>query len=372
MSTTDTAPPPARRGAGPRPTAPNRASAPPTRRALGYVVALTALLAVSAVLAVGVGTVTIPWSDTLRYLDAYVTGGTIPADEVTRYRIIVDTRLPRVLLAIVVGVGLSMVGVAVQAMVRNALADPFVLGISSGAAVGATSVILFGAFAAFGAAAISFAAFLGALAATVLVYLTARTAQGLSPLRLVLTGTAMAYGFSAVTTVMVFVSPRGEDAKSVMFWLLGSLAPATWSALPIVAAVVLAGGLLLALWGTKLNALVMGDDVASGLGLDAARFRVYLYVVCAAMTGTMVAVVGAIGFVGLVIPHVTRMLVGADHTRVLMVAPLLGALFMVWADVLSRVAVAPSELPIGAITAFVGVPTFIALMRVRRYVFGGA
>ncbi len=361
----DTAPSARRRGGV------TRGFTAPAMRTAAWVAALTVVLAASAVAAVGMGTVPISWSETLHYLHAFVTGDIITADEVTRYRIIADTRLPRVLLAIVVGAGLSMVGVAVQAMVRNALADPFVLGISSGAAVGATSVILFGTLAVLGAAAVSLAAFAGALVATVLVYVAARTREGLSPLRLVLTGTAMAYGFSAVTTVMIFVSPRGEDAKSVMFWLLGSLASARWSSLPIAAAVTVCGGLLLAVWSPKLNALVMGDDVASGLGLHAQRFRVYLFVVCAAMTGTLVAIVGAIGFVGLVVPHVTRMLVGADHTRVLAVAPVLGAVFMVWADVLSRTVVAPAELPIGAITAFVGVPTFILLMRARRYTFGG-
>ncbi len=369
MDSTDIAAPVAA-GRDPAP-APGRRRHPARRAALWAAVLAASLLA-SGVIAVGVGTVPIPWHDTVHYLSAFLTGGTIDAADATRYRIVADTRLPRVLLAMVVGAGLSLVGVAVQAMVRNALADPFVLGISSGAAVGASSVILFGAFAVLGAAAVSFAAFAGALVATVLVYAAARTAQGLSPLRLVLTGTAMAYGFSAITTVMIFVSPRGEDAKSVMFWLLGSLAPAQWSSLPVVACVTAAGGLLLALWSTRLNALVMGDDVASGLGLDAARFRVHLFVVCAAMTGTIVAVVGAIGFVGLVVPHVTRMLVGADHRRVLLVAPLLAALFMVWADVFARVVVAPQELPIGAITAFVGVPLFVFLMRARRYVFGGA
>lgn len=351
-------------------TAPSRSRVAGPRSTALIALALLAAIVVSAVIAVGMGSVSIPWDDTLRFLRAEITGGSITADEATRYRIITRTRLPRVLLAIVAGAGLSMVGVAVQAMVRNALADPFILGISSGAAVGASSVILFGTFAMLGAAAISVAAFLGALAATVLVYVAARTPAGLSPLRLVLTGTAMAYGFSAVTTVMIFVSPRGEAAKSVMFWMLGSLAPARWSALPTVSIVVAVGIAVLLAWGTRLNALVMGDEVAAGLGLDAGRFRVWLFVVCAAMTGAIVAVVGAIGFVGLVVPHVTRMLVGADHRRVLVIAPLVGALFMIWADVLSRTVVAPQELPIGAITAFVGVPMFVLLMRTRRYTFG--
>ncbi|WP_432856515.1 FecCD family ABC transporter permease [Amycolatopsis sp. CA-161197] len=336
------------------------------------VVGLIVVLLLSIVLAVGIGTVAVPITHTWEFLRAGLFGGTIRADDVGQYRIIWDIRLPRVVLAVVVGAGLATVGVAIQAMVRNALAEPFVLGISSGASVGAAAVTLFGVFASLGIYALSAGAFLAALAATVIVYLVARTRQGLTPLRLVLTGTALSYGFFAVTTVLVFQAPNGEAARSALFWLLGSLAGANWGSLPIAAAVVVAGIVLLLALAGRLNALAMGDEAATTLGVDVAKLRAVLFVVCAAMTGVLVAVSGAIGFVGLILPHLVRLVVGADHRRVLAVAPLAGAVFLVWVDVAARVLAAPEELPIGVLTAAVGVPAFLLLMRRRAYVFGGA
>ncbi|MFI1183003.1 FecCD family ABC transporter permease [Streptomyces sp. NPDC020799] len=349
------------------------APAPPRRLPLPPLLAgLGAALLVSLVCAVGLGAAGVSWGETFRFLRAGLTGGTITQDEVSAYTIVWELRFPRALLAAVVGAGLSSVGVAVQAMVRNALADPFVLGISSGAAVGANAVLLFGALGSLGVWALSSAAFASALAAMLLVYLAARTPQGLTPLRLVLTGSAMYYGFSAVTTLMVFSADRGEAARSAMMWLLGSLAGATWASVPIAAAVVLAGlGYLL--WTARgLNALAMGDETAAALGVDPDRLRRKLFVVAAAVTGAVVAVSGAIGFVGLMVPHITRMLVGADHRRVLAAAPLLGAVLLVWVDIVSRLLLAPVELPVGVITAIIGVPCFVLLMRRRGYTFGGA
>jgi iron complex transport system permease protein len=327
--------------------------------------ALTAALVAVSVLALMLGTVHIPWRDTCHFLWAEFTGGTITSADVPNYRIVVDSRLPRVLLAALVGAGLSGVGLIVQAMVRNALADPYVLGISSGASVGATAVVLFGAFGALGVYALSTAAFTGALGATVLVYLMARSAAGLVPLRLVLTGTALSYGFSAATTVLVFMAPHGDAARSVMFWLLGSLTAASWEVVPLAALASLAGLLVIGLCARHLNALSMGDEVCAALGVNASRFRLVLFVVAAAMTGCFVSICGAVGFVGLIVPHVARILVGADHRRLIVVTPLLGAVFLVTADLLSRTAIPPQELPLGAITAAVGVPAFVLLMRRR-------
>ncbi|MFI0784967.1 FecCD family ABC transporter permease [Streptomyces lydicus] len=310
--------------------------------------ALCAVLLASLLCGVGLGAAGVSWAQVVRYLGAGLTGGGIAPDEVPAYTIVWELRFPRAVLAAVVGAGLSAIGVAVQALVRNALADPFVLGISSGAAVGANAVLLFGALGALGVWALSVSAFVSALLAMALVYAAARTAHGLTPLRLVLTGTAMYYGFSAVTTLMVFTADRGEAARSAMMWLLGSLGGAGWGSLPIAAVA-----------------------VAAALGVDAGRLRRELFVVAAAVTGAVVAVSGAIGFVGLMVPHVTRMLVGADHRRVLVVAPLLGAVLLVWVDLLSRLLLAPVELPVGVITAVIGVPCFVLLMRRRGYSFGG-
>lgn len=331
--------------------------------------ALLVLVAVS-VIALMLGTAHVPWREVCHIAWAEITGGTIATDDVPNYRIIVDSRLPRVLLAILIGSGLSAVGLVVQAMVRNALADPYVLGISSGASVGATSVVLFGAFGALGIYALSTAAFVGALAATLLVYLMARSVAGLVPLRLVLTGTALGYGFSAITTVLVFLAPHGDGARSVMFWLLGSLSAATWQMVPLAAVVTVVGLVIIAACARRLNALSMGDEVSAALGLDASKFRLLLFVVAAAMTGCFVSICGAVGFVGLVVPHVARMLVGADHRRLIVVVPVLGSVFLVSADLLARTLVPPQELPLGAITAAVGVPVFVLLMRRRGALMG--
>ncbi|MEU6117840.1 iron ABC transporter permease [Streptomyces sp. NPDC047117] len=361
MPAISTAPAPAAAG----PPALRRLPVPASAAVLGV------LLLVSLVCGVGLGSAGVSWGETLHFLTAGITGGTIGADETGGYTIVWEIRLPRAVLAAVVGAGLASVGVAVQAMVRNALADPFVLGVSSGAAVGANAVLLLGAFAALGVWALSVSAFLSALAAMALVYAAARTAYGLTPLRLVLSGTALSYGFSAITTLMVFRAERGEAARSAMMWLLGSLGGATWGSVPLAAVTVLAGTLCLGARAGQLNALAMGDETAAALGVRAGRLRTELFVVTAAVTAAVVAVSGAIGFVGLMVPHVVRMLVGADHRRVLVLAPLAGAVLLVWADIVSRLLLAPAELPVGVVTAVLGVPCFLLLMRRGGYAFGG-
>ena len=335
------------------------------------VAGLTVFLLASVIVAIAVGPSSVPLPDTLRYLGAALTGGRIGPDDVTDYAITWQVRAPRVLLAVVVGAGLSVVGVAVQAMVRNALADPFVLGISSGASVGASAVVSFGLFASLGVYALSAAAFAGALAAALLVYAASRTRLGMNPLRLVLTGVALSYGFQAIMSVLIFFSPNGDAARSVLYWLLGSLGAATWGSLPIAAVAVLVTTALLFYRARSLDVLAMGDETAASLGIDAASLRRGLFVLTAIATGALVAVSGAIGFVGLVMPHLVRIVVGPGHTRVLTIAPLAGAIFLVWVDLLSRTLVAPQELPLGVITALIGVPVFITLMRRRDYLFGG-
>ncbi|GAA1933071.1 iron ABC transporter permease [Streptomyces sodiiphilus] len=333
---------------------------------------LTAVLAVSLLCGVVLGSAGLTWPEALRLLTAGLTGGTLDPRDAAAYTIVWEIRFPRTVLAAVVGAGLATVGVAVQAMVRNALADPFTLGISSGAAVGANAVLLFGSFGALGVWALSGAAFCSAMLAMLLVYAAARTPHGLTPLRLVLTGTAMYYGFSSITTLMVFAADRGEAARSAMMWLLGSLGGATWASVPVAACAVLAGLAHLWLSARRLNALAMGDETAAALGVDPGRLRRELFVTAAAVTGTVVAVSGAIGFVGLMVPHAVRILVGADHRRVLVLAPLAGAVLLVWVDIGSRLLLAPAELPAGVLTAVIGVPCFLLLMRRRGYTFGGA
>jgi iron complex transport system permease protein len=322
----------------------------------------------SVVLAIGLGPAAVPPAGTARLLAAALFGGSIRPDEVPLYEIVWQLRTPRVLLAAVVGAGLAAVGVAVQALVRNPLADPFVLGVSSGASVGAVAVLVTGSLAALGVHALSVGAFLGALGATALVGLVAR---GGSPLRLVLTGIALAYAFQAAMALLVYLVPQGESTATVLFWSLGGFGGATWESLPVVAVVVVTGGVVLWRGARDLDVLALGDETAVGSGVDAAALRRRLFLLTSVMTGAMVAVSGAIGFVGLIVPHLVRMVAGASHSAVLVVAPLAGALLAVWVDLLARTVVAPRELPLGVVTALVGVPVFLALVRRRAYVFGG-
>ncbi|MGX6449614.1 FecCD family ABC transporter permease [Patulibacter sp. S7RM1-6] len=331
--------------------------------------ALTLLLAVSAVLSVGFGAEPLPPRVVLDVLDHRLLGG---AADPTWDAIVWDIRVPRTLLAVVVGAGLAVAGAGIQTLVRNPLADPYLLGVSSGASVGATAVITLGVFAGAGLWALSLGALAGALGASLLVFGIAMAQGGLTPLRLVLTGTVLSSAFSAFASFLVFRSADPQAAQSVLFWLLGSLSGAAWDQLlaPTLV-VVVAGGLLLAASGW-LDALVAGPETAAALGVPVRRLRQALFVLLAALVGVLVAVAGGIGFVGLVLPHVARLVVGPRHRRMLPVSALAGALFLVWVDVAARVAVRPTEMPLSVVTGLIGAPIFLLLLGRRTYRFGGA
>jgi iron complex transport system permease protein len=283
--------------------------------------------------------------------------------------IVWEIRLPRVLLAALVGATLATAGTVVQVLVRNALADPFLLGVSSGASVGATAVLLFGAFASLGAWAISAGSVLGALGAMGAVFLVSRQGRALSPTQLILCGVVLSALFESVTSFLIF---RGnpQATQAVLFWLLGSFGLATWPQLPIPAIVLAAAMAYLLSQSRSLNALALGPGAAAALGVDLHQLRRNLFIVTSLMAGVAVAVSGVIGFVGLVVPHIVRLMVGSEHRRVLPTGMLFGASFMVLSDLLARVIVAPQEMPIGVITAFIGAPLLIVLIRRRPYLYG--
>ncbi|SCW53455.1 iron complex transport system permease protein [Paenibacillus tianmuensis] len=283
--------------------------------------------------------------------------------------IVWDIRFPRVLLGAVVGGGLAVVGTAIQALTRNPLSDPYILGVSSGASAAATLVILFGAFQLFGQYALSVSAFIGSLTAIALVYMLARVGGTLSNTRLLLAGIAVSMMLSALTNFVVTMAPKEEGIRSAMFWMMGSLTGAKWSYLTFPSFIVVAGTLYLLLQYRSLNALLMGEETAVTLGVNMDRFRKVLVILTSLLTGVIVAVSGAIGFIGLMIPHLVRLMVGSDHRRVLPVSVLLGASFMIWADVFARLVIAPEELPVGIVTALCGGPFFIWLLRRSSYSF---
>ena len=331
--------------------------------------ALLVLLLLSVTFAVTIGPVYISPATVWKIIVSHVFGLAQGDWTTGQDNIVWLIRLPRVLLAGIVGAGLAVVGVAMQATVRNPLADPYILGTSSGASVGAVAVIMLG-YNFFDPYSLSITAFLGALASFFIVFLLAQTSGRVSPTRLILAGVATAYILSAITSLILFL---GDDQaiRTVLFWMLGTLAGAKWEFLTLPAAALALGVLVLILQSRSMNALLAGEETATSLGVDTQTFRKQLLVITALLTGVMVAVAGAIGFVGLMMPHIVRLVLGPEHRKVLPASALAGAIFLIWVDVGARTIVQPQELPLSVITALVGAPFFLWLLKWRRHAFGG-
>lgn len=330
------------------------------------VVVLISILLFSVTLSISNGPVQIPLGDVWR-IAAFKVGLIEQGDwSAAHENIVWLIRMPRTLLAIFVGGGLAVVGVTMQALVRNPLADPYLLGISSGAAVGAVFAIGLGLFAFAGIYAVSLAAFLGAMLAFVLVFTLAQQQGRVTPQRLILAGLAISYVFSGITSFVTLTSDNRDLAEQLLAWLLGSLARADWIDLTLPAFALLIGTAFLLTQSRSLNSLAMGDETAMTLGIELHQFRRVLFVVASLITGIMVAVSGAIGFVGLMIPHMVRLVIGVDHRRVLPISLLVGSIFLIWVDLLARTAFAPRELPVGVLTALLGGPFFLWLMYEKR------
>ncbi|GAA4362821.1 iron ABC transporter permease [Nocardioides caricicola] len=312
---------------------------------------------------VGTGAVPVPLGDVVATLARRVFGWGDGVDLATD-TIVWEYRFPRTLLAFVVGAGLSLAGVLMQALVRNPLADPYVLGVASGASAAATAAMTLG-IAALAGLGIPVVAFAGAAATMVAVLALGRRNGRIDPPRMLLAGVAVGYLMAAVTSYLQ-LRATPEELANVLFWILGSLAGTSWSDLPVATAVVLLAAVLVLYRATALDLLSLGDDAASSLGVDLPRFRLELVLVAALCTGVAVAVAGGIGFVGLMIPHVARLLVGPAHRRVVPLSLLLGGCYLVLVDILCRVVRAPAELPVGIVTALVGAPFLIWLLRRDR------
>lgn len=344
-----------------------RAAAPPGLRARRRAIVWGTVLAVgtvaSVIVGVGLGSAEISAETTVRVIWHHLTGNGPVTWTVAEDNIVWLLRLPRVLLGALVGATLSVAGVAIQALVRNILADPYLLGISSGASTGAAASILFGVGSGLGVAALTGSAFIGALGAIGLVFAMARVGGRMISARLVFAGIAVGFALTAATNFMIFVSDSQNGARAVLFWMLGSLAQAQWHSLPLLAVIAVVTTALLTAWARRLDAISIGDDTARVLGTDPTRFRAIAVFVTALAVAAAVAVSGMIGFVGLVVPHIARRLVGARHSVVLPCSALIGALLIVWADALARIAFAPRELPLGILTALIGTPLLIALVR---------
>lgn len=276
-----------------------------------------------------------------------------------REGIVWQLRLPRTLLAAICGAGLAVCGVVMQSLLRNPLADPFVLGISSGASTGAVLVAVLGVGG--GLISLSTGAFLGALVSFGLVLVLAAGAGG-GTAKVVLAGVAGTQLFSALTSFIVLSSADAERTRGILFWLLGSLAGATWTDVGTTAAVCVAGLALCRWYASALDAFTFGSSTAATLGVAVGRTRAVLLVITALMTAVMVSAAGAIGFIGLVLPHAARFLIGPRHSRLIPVTAVLGAILLVWVDALARTVFAPQEVPVGVVTALIGVPAFALLL----------
>jgi iron complex transport system permease protein len=271
-------------------------------------------------------------------------------------------RLPRVLMAALVGALLAICGTVLQAVTRNALAEPYLLGVSHGASAGAVIVVVLGIGG--GAVGLTGGAFTGALLSLGLVLLLLRR-RGLDSVRVVLTGVVVGYLFQAVMSLILMASADAETTRAITYWLLGSMASARWDAVIVCAVATIVG--LVVFWAnaSALDGLTFGADTATSLGIDVRTTRRTLLVITALLTAVAVASVGAIGFVGLIVPHAVRFLAGPLHRALLPFSALTGAIFLVWTDALARVAYAPREVPVGVFTALLGVPLFLLILRRR-------
>ncbi len=329
-----------------------------------FVLTSVGLLLVSLTLAISVGAVSVPLDTVWGILAHKVAPDLITPDwSKGRAAIVWEIRFPRALLAAMVGAGLAVVGAALQAVTRNPLADPHLLGISSGGAFGAILALLHtGLF--LGLLTVPLLAFVGALAATLIVLGVSRLADATSADRLVLAGVAVSFVIMAAANILIFLGdPRATH--TVVFWMLGGLGLAQWTHLAYPLAVLLLVGLWLWRHAADLNAMTIGDETASTLGIEVAKFRLAVFVAGAFITGVMVAFSGMIGFVGLMVPHIVRMMVGGDYTRVLPASALAGGVFLLWADIAARTLMAPEDMPIGIITGLTGGLFFIWMLRRR-------
>lgn len=338
-------------------------------------VVLLGVLVLSLLAAVTFGSVEIPIGDVYRLLLQKLYHLIFLHDgawgDGSLFRTVWYIRLPRLILAIAIGMGLAVCGVVMQAIVKNPLADPYVLGISSGASLGATLAILLGVGAVFGQNFVGVMAFLGAFLVSLAVVGLANIGGRANSVKLLLAGTALSSVCSAFSSFVVYFAHDREGMQTVTYWMMGALGGATWELDGVVLLVVLVGTIFFMTQYRTLNLMLLGDEAAVTLGTDLHRWRQLYLLVSAAMVGFAVYAAGMIGFVGLVIPHVIRMLYGTNHKRLLPLSALTGSIFLLWADVACRTMIPGQELPIGILTSMIGAPCFIYLMARKRYGFGG-
>lgn len=342
----------------------------------GYVF-LCGLLALALVMALlwalSIGTVKLPLE---KIVEAIVNqlGADTPIDAVGKgpiHDIVWLLRMPRLLLAALVGCGLSVCGVIMQAIVKNPLADPYILGISSGASLGATAAILLGIGIAWGENFVGIAAFLGAFAISLGVLFISNLGGRSNSIKLLLAGMALSAVCGAFSSFIVYFANNKEGMQTIAYWMMGSFAGARWDNLAVLAPIIICAVVFFWTQSRMLNLMLLGDESALTLGTDLHLYRQGYLLISSLIVGFVVYAAGMVGFVGLVVPHVVRMLVGTDHKKLIPVAALTGAVFLVIADGLCRIIIPRTELPIGILISLIGAPCFVYLMVKKTYGFGG-
>ena len=335
---------------------------------------LAALVVVSIVSTVSIGATDLPFREVYGIIaDKVFHGGREIAAgtfETSHYKIIWQIRLPRTLFALCVGAGLAVSGAAMQALVLNPIADPYVLGVSSGASAGAAIALLAPIAFMEGQRQTTAFAFIGALVAAFVVYFLAKRAGGgkLQPVTLLLAGTAVNAVMGAVTSYLVFKARSPEGIAAVYNWQMGAIAAAQWKTLSIPAALVGAGTVVFTIMGSRFNMMMMGDEDAAAMGLRVRLFRSGMFIAVSIVVASLVSITGIIGFVGLVVPHVVRLFSRTSDNRIIMpMSALFGASYIMWADAYARSVHGAAELPLGIVTAFIGAPFFMFLMIKNGY-----
>lgn len=328
-----------------------------TQKTLGLLV-LTIAVCFLVIFAVGFGTVRIPWQKVVHTL-ASTLKKTDGIDAQTQF-IVLNLRIPRILMAVLVGMLLSLVGTSYQAIFKNPMADPYLLGTSSGAALGATLALLVPQLQVFGYFGVAVFAFLGAVATTAIVYGLAKSGNQISTVSLLLSGIIMSSFLSAIISLLMIFNH--EEIAMVYSWTLGSFNGASWDGLKIAAPVLGAGILMMSFWAKELNVLLLGDAQAYSLGIDAQKMKRRILVASSILAAVAVSMSGIIGFVGLIVPHFFRMIVGPDHRFLLLYATIGGGGFLLLCDTIARSLLSNAELPVGIVTSILGAPFFMILL----------
>lgn len=331
------------------------------------IILLMILTLVSAIITLCMGAVRIPVQDTLSILLRHLFGtDTGTSVSVAFEQIVWQIRMPRIILGFLAGSGLALCGCVMQAVVQNPMADPYILGVSAGATLGATGSLFLGLGVISG-----FWAFVGAGGACFLVLALSSADGKTTSVKLILSGMVVNALLTAFSNFIIAVAGDSDGMMSIKFWTMGSLTRAGWKNIGLITLIVLAAAVFFRTQAQTLDGLMLGEEAASTIGINTFRCRLVYLLVLSVLTGALVSVCGTIGFVGLIIPHVSRAIAGTAHRKLLPIAALSGGLFMLWVDAIARSLIPNTELPVGIFTALMGAPFFVYVMVRKKYGFGG-